>query len=96
LDPEDIKVLGKGTICNFAKGASLEKSSTGYGHKGPVLIPRCIGPERAQTRTLFYFITSLLPANFWPCKCCFIGPNKWKSMAPSPDCIVDVSTPQIL
>jgi len=24
-------------------------------------------------------ITSLSSAHFWPCKCSFIGPNKWKS-----------------
>jgi len=76
MDPEDIRVLGKGTICNFAKGTRLLKPSTEYEHKRPVLSPRCIGPERARTQTLFYFITSLLPANSWPCRCCFIGQNK--------------------
>jgi len=26
------------------------------GHKGPVLRPKCIGPGRARTQTLFYSI----------------------------------------
>jgi len=31
---------------------------TTHGHKGPVLRPRCIGPGRARTQTLFYYFPS--------------------------------------
>jgi hypothetical protein len=50
LDPEYIRGPS-GTLLKEQGSYNLVQN---MGHKGPVLRPRCIGPRRARTQTLFY------------------------------------------
>jgi len=45
LDPEDISVLGRGPSGTLLKEQGSYNLVQNRGHKGPVLRPRCIGPE---------------------------------------------------
>ena len=53
LVPQDIRKLSTGAIWNLVKEEGSFNLVQNMGHKGPVLRPSGIGPERAQTQIPF-------------------------------------------